>query len=131
MPTAKRKAKKKIWAQAKGLYLNKFISENNKCHYCNINVYRARKILRHRPKLKCEMLPFHVKIYQIYDDRCGLFPIATIDHIQKVSSGGGNNKDNVVLCCAECNNMRERLGDKSFGEWLDRKQNRSRINCVG
>lgn len=48
---------------------------------------------------------------------CG-FPAAEVDHVVPVSRGGGNDVENLVAACRECN--REKL-DLTVSEWAARR----------
>lgn len=39
----------------------------------------------------------------------------TLDHVVPVSQGGPSTRDNLVLCCAHCNQAKR---DRSLSEWI-------------
>jgi 5-methylcytosine-specific restriction endonuclease McrA len=39
----------------------------------------------------------------------------TLDHIQPLSKGGADTKDNMMLCCESCNNIKSNM---DIDEWM-------------
>lgn len=57
---------------------------------------------------------------------CGKGKPSTIDHVKPISKGGGNEIDNLVLCCKSCNSTKK---DGTIGELrFKRSWNKTRFS---
>lgn len=73
-----------------------------KCPYCGITMMYFTEIPKMNNKKKCDY-PF----------------IMTLEHKQPLSKGGGNTKDNIVMCCLSCNLTKDTMLEDDYIKLLN------------
>jgi len=97
-----RNQKKKLHERARLSHLARLYAEQNSlCHWC----HSATVMLRYIRKESIVRINNGGVVWRIGEETF-FARIATVDHLVKVSDGGGNEPENVVMACATCNKDR-------------------------
>ncbi len=86
-----------------------------KCFYCQCEVYTKERV----ELLGCTFTRTDGEtLYAVKDGQDFEYKFATIEHLVKLSQGGGNEVGNLVVACRGCNHARE-LKEQQQGDYDD------------
>lgn len=100
--TPKKKQRRKISPE---LYLRTAARQGSYCFWCGIPVMREQQIPTANRLNKTEF----TVVYLLPDGGVREQPIGTVDHLVRVTDGGDNAPENLVISCLNCNLERERV----------------------
>lgn len=100
--TAKKKQRRKISPE---LYLRVAARQGSYCFWCGVSVMREQQIPTANRLSKTEF----TIVYLSSDGGLREDAIGTVDHLVRVTDGGDNAPENLVISCLGCNLERERV----------------------
>lgn len=107
------------------LYREVAVRQGSYCFWCGVRVVREQLIVSSNRISKNET----TIIYLSTDGGLREEVIATVDHLVRVTDGGTNDPENLVISCVNCNQERERL-TQAYGRPFSRRKRICR-NCGG
>ena len=108
-------------AKARARFDELMARHKGRCHWCGEPVTRLASLSRHwNPRVVNGREIQYRRRGQNFSVR-----LATVDHIRPLHNGGQSTMTNMVVACAQCNQLRNQIDQLRRVEWYDLAQRRA------